>query len=358
MLDDQRVARHLAARAAARPGRPRGNRGCARLVASLVKREARAPHGDPGAVPDPALQRARRARRPARALPRRARSAPAALRAARRRVALRPPRPRRAQLRPRRPLARAQPRRLGRCGASGPTRSPSAAGTSPRSGSRSRTARTRRVPLLVWIESTARDARSRRVLELRDARWCARGAGAFVPGRRRPSTSRSLGVRARRDRAERDRRVDLRAAAVDRADRTRAARSSTSAGSIREKGLDTLLEAFRGRPRRARPRRLGSGGGTAARAAGASVRFDGPLDRDELVALLRRRRRVRPALPLRAVGHGAERGGALQADAARRRLGGAPAAHVHGRLHALLREPRRASTPRASRTRCSRSPAR
>ena len=48
--------------------------------------------------------------------------------------------------------------------------------------------------------------------------------------------------------------------------------------------------------------------------------------------------------------------GSLQADAPRGRLGGAPAAHVHGRLHALLRDGCSTSTPRAGRTRCSRSP--
>jgi glycosyltransferase involved in cell wall biosynthesis len=143
--------------------------------------------------------------------------------------------------------------------------------------------RLRRIPLLVWVESTARDARSgSRALTLaRDA--MARGAaGAFVPGRASAEYARSLGLEL----------VELAPnavdvsifgrAAVDRSGRARC--TFLYVGRLDpEKGVDTLLEAFRSLPGELV---LVGGGSDEPRLralADDRVRFEGPKDRDELV---------------------------------------------------------------------------
>jgi glycosyltransferase involved in cell wall biosynthesis len=144
--------------------------------------------------------------------------------------------------------------------------------------------RLRRVPLLVWIESTARDARSesRTLAFARDA--MARGAaGAFVPGRASADYARSLGVEL----------VELAPNAVDvsvfeRAAVDRGGRSSCTflyAGRLDpEKGVDTLLEAFRSVPGELVIVGRGSDEERLRALAGDRVRVEGPKDRDELVS--------------------------------------------------------------------------
>ena len=227
--------------------------------------EARAPHRDPGAVPDPALQRARRAastcacssspqRDPRRGVLRAARATSGASST----TSLPRPQLRRggrwlvlSRGRRLRELRRFRARR-GRA---------SAAGTSPRSGARSPTAEARRIPLLVWVESTARDARSRgaRRSSSRSARWCARATGVFVPGhgvgRVRALARRRAG--SDRDRAERRRRERLRAG------RGRAGPTGRLHVPLRRpaRSGEGARHAARGVPRRAgraRARRLGT----------------------------------------------------------------------------------------------------
>ena len=146
--------------------------------------------------------------------------APVVLRPARARVALRARRacPGRSLQRGGRWLVLSHGARRS-CGASRPTRSASAAGTSPPSGARSPTAKTRRIPLLVVgrvrLHATTRSGRAPLELAKRDARACV--DGFFVPGQASADYVRSLGVEPdRRDRAERGRRVRLRRRRVDR----------------------------------------------------------------------------------------------------------------------------------------------
>ena len=145
----------------------------------------------------------------------------------------------------------------------------------------------RRRPLVVWVESTARDARS----EARPLAW-ARAAmvraadGFFVPGSASLEYVRALGVPRER--------IEVAPNAVDAAvfaaaDVDRSARDSCTffyAGRFDpEKGLDTLLRAFERVPGRLV---LAGGGGEEARLrelAGDRVRFAGAVDRDGLVPL-------------------------------------------------------------------------
>ena len=117
--------------------------------------------------------------------------------------------------------------------------------------------RLRRVPLLVWIESTARDARSESRILARARDAMVRGAaGAYVPGSASAEYARSLGVEL----------VEIAPNAIDASVFERAAVDRSGrpgftvlyAGRLDpEKGLDTLIAAFRRRARRARPDRLG-----------------------------------------------------------------------------------------------------
>jgi glycosyltransferase involved in cell wall biosynthesis len=143
--------------------------------------------------------------------------------------------------------------------------------------------RLRRVPLLVWVESTARDARSdAKALGLARRLMVEGASGAFVPGRASAEYARSLGLdlvetapnavdaeifeRAVVDRSERDGSMFLYVGRLDA-----------------EKGLETLLEAFRDVP--GRLVLVGSGGDEARLRdlADERVTFAGPRDRDEVV---------------------------------------------------------------------------
>lgn len=147
--------------------------------------------------------------------------------------------------------------------------------------------RLRRIPLLVWIESTARDARSEaRPLALARALMVRAASGAYVPGTAAAEYARSLGVEL----------VEVAPNAIDAAIFERAAvdRSGRDgctflyAGRLDpEKGLDTLLEAFHEVP--GELLLVGQGGDEARLRglAGDRVRFEGPKDRDELVACYR-----------------------------------------------------------------------
>ena len=148
--------------------------------------------------------------------------------------------------------------------------------------------RLRRVPLLVWIESTARDARSEaRALAGARRAMVTAAAGAFVPGTASAEYARALGV------AE----IELAPNAVDgavfaRADVDRSSRASCTfvyAGRLdAEKGVDVLLEAVRDVPGELVV--VGSGPEEERLRARApeGVRFLGPLDRDDLVDELSR----------------------------------------------------------------------
>jgi glycosyltransferase involved in cell wall biosynthesis len=143
--------------------------------------------------------------------------------------------------------------------------------------------RARRIPLLVWIESTARDDRSdARPLALARNAMVRGAAGAFVPGRASAEYARSLGVE----------RVEIAPNAVDAAIFERAAVDRSGRDTCTflyvgrldpEKGLDTLLEAFRDVP--GELVLVGSGRDEERLRALApeNVHFEGPKDRDELV---------------------------------------------------------------------------
>jgi glycosyltransferase involved in cell wall biosynthesis len=143
--------------------------------------------------------------------------------------------------------------------------------------------RVRRIPLLVWIESTDRDARSdSRLLGLARRAMVGGATGAYVPGRASAEYARSLGI-------------DLVVTApnaidahvFDRAAVDRTGRQTCTflyVGRLDpEKGVDTLLEAFADVD--GELVLVGSGRDEARlRAlAPAGVRFAGALDRDGVV---------------------------------------------------------------------------
>jgi glycosyltransferase involved in cell wall biosynthesis len=142
----------------------------------------------------------------------------------------------------------------------------------------------RRIPLLVWVESTARDARSKAIpLELAKRALVRSASGFFVPGRASADYVRGLGVP--------DDRIAVAPNAVD-ADLFAAAAGPRDGGPCRflyvgrldpEKGLDVLLAAFRRVP--GELVLVGGGSEEAALREQASerVRFVGQLDRDEVV---------------------------------------------------------------------------
>jgi glycosyltransferase involved in cell wall biosynthesis len=143
--------------------------------------------------------------------------------------------------------------------------------------------RARRIPLLVWIESTLGDARSEaRPLALARRAMVRGAAGAFVPGRASAEYAGSLGVRS----------IGLAPNAIDAAifeqaaiDRSgRAGCTFLYAGRLDpEKGLDTLLAAFRDVPGELALVGGGSEEERLRKLAPERVRFEGPKDRDELV---------------------------------------------------------------------------
>ena len=147
--------------------------------------------------------------------------------------------------------------------------------------------RLRRIPLLLWIESTARDARSEaRPLALARGAMVRGAAGAYVPGTAAAEYARSLGVELVETAPNAIDASVFEGAAVDRSSRN--ACTFLYAGRLDpEKGLDTLLEAFRDVP--GELVLVGDGGDEQRlRAlAGDRVRFEGAKDRDELVDFYR-----------------------------------------------------------------------
>jgi glycosyltransferase involved in cell wall biosynthesis len=143
--------------------------------------------------------------------------------------------------------------------------------------------RVRRVPLLVWIESTARDARSEaRALALARRVMVSGAAGAFVPGRAAADYARSLGL----ERVEiAPNAIDtgvFAAAAVDRSARETC--TFLYVGRLdREKGLDVLLRAFEEVPGRLVLVGTGADEQRLRAVASERVEFAGARDRDELV---------------------------------------------------------------------------
>jgi glycosyltransferase involved in cell wall biosynthesis len=144
----------------------------------------------------------------------------------------------------------------------------------------------RRIPLLVWIESTAREERSgARTLAIARAAMARAGAGAFVPGTASAEYARSLGIEL----------VETAPNAVDAGvfDVERRPHDGCVflyVGRLDpEKAVDRLLEALAGVP--AELLVVGSGSEEAslrARAtrladvAGVKATFLGAIDRDEL----------------------------------------------------------------------------
>ncbi len=165
-------------------------------------------------------------------------------------------------------------------------------------------ARLLRAPLVAWVESTARDARSGGgALERAKRAMIARCAGFLVPGRASQEYLESLGVPAER--------IEIAPNAVDVSifrDAVAAARAAEGRDGLRarlgvppegclvlavgrlapEKGIDVLLAAARTLETAGSAVQVAVVGGgpeeAALRAAApACVRFTGPLGRDELV---------------------------------------------------------------------------
>lgn len=143
--------------------------------------------------------------------------------------------------------------------------------------------RLRRVPLLVWIESTERDARSEaRPLAAARGGMVRGAAGAFVPGTASAAYARSLGVELVEVAPNAVDAAVFERAAVDR--RGRHGCTFLYAGRLDpEKGVDTLLEAFGDVPGRLVVVGDGADAGPLRAAADGRVRFAGALGRDELV---------------------------------------------------------------------------
>lgn len=145
--------------------------------------------------------------------------------------------------------------------------------------------RLRRIPLLVWIESTARDERSEaKPLALARKAMIRGAAGAYVPGTAAASYARALGVE----------RIEIAPNAVDASIFERAALDRSDrdgctflyAGRLDpEKGLDTLVEAFADVPGRLLLVGAGSDEERLRALADDRVRFESPRDRDGLVEL-------------------------------------------------------------------------
>jgi len=147
-------------------------------------------------------------------------------------------------------------------------------------------ARSRRIPLLVWIESTLRDARSEaRPLALARRAMVRGSAGAFVPGRASAEFARALGVP--------ERRIALAPNAIDasifaappRPNRNEACTFVYAGRLDPEKGLDVLLEAVRDVPGALLVAGAGPEEQRLRSLASERVRFLGPLGRDELAAV-------------------------------------------------------------------------
>ena len=156
-------------------------------------------------------------------------------------------------------------------------------------------ARVTRVPLVVWVESTARDERSGRpALELAKRAMLRAAAAALVPGvaaadyvvslgvpRERVAVAPNavdLGLFGARVAAERERRDALREElGLDRCTFLCVSRLS------REKGVDVLVRAFDGVPGELVVVGDGPDRELVRRLAGPSVRLVGRIERDELL---------------------------------------------------------------------------
>ncbi|MDQ5822480.1 MAG: glycosyltransferase family 4 protein [Actinomycetota bacterium] len=146
----------------------------------------------------------------------------------------------------------------------------------------------RRRKLVLWIESTARDARSEaRPLELAKRAMVRAANGYFVPGTAAKEYALSLGVPEGRL-VVAPNAVDASvygAAAVDRSGRESC--TFLYAGRLDpEKGLDTLLRAFRDVPGQLVIAGSGSDEERLRALADDRVRFSGPIGRAEIVRLL------------------------------------------------------------------------
>ena len=147
--------------------------------------------------------------------------------------------------------------------------------------------RARRIPLLVWVESTSRDVRPESPpLELAKRALIRGASGFFVPGRASADYVRSFGIP--------EERIALAPNAVDAGVFGRAAMDRRGhetctflyAGRLdAEKGLDVLLRAFSRVPGRLVIAGSGREEKRLRALADDRVRFSGPLDRDELVPL-------------------------------------------------------------------------
>jgi glycosyltransferase involved in cell wall biosynthesis len=144
--------------------------------------------------------------------------------------------------------------------------------------------RVRRVPSILWVESTGRDRRTGRLEPVKRA--LLRSVAAFiVPGEAARAYVESLGVPAAR--------IWVAPNAVDAGIFGSAARTRTdgpcrlvAVGRLaREKGLDTLLEAAEGLPVEIVLAGTGPEEARLRRMAGPNVTFLGQVARDELPAL-------------------------------------------------------------------------
>jgi glycosyltransferase involved in cell wall biosynthesis len=145
--------------------------------------------------------------------------------------------------------------------------------------------RARRLPLLVWVESTAREQRTGFApLELAKRVMIRGASGFFVPGRAAAEYVRSFGVEADRI-AVAPNAVDdsvFASAAVDRSGRSGC--TFLYVGRLdAEKGLDVLVRAFDRVPGELVLAGSGSEEGRLKQLASEDVRFVGPLDRDQLL---------------------------------------------------------------------------
>ena len=144
--------------------------------------------------------------------------------------------------------------------------------------------RVRRLPLLVWVESTARDARTEsRPLELAKRTMIGKAAGFFVPGSAARAYVRGFGVPEDLI-AVAPNAVDERVfapAAVDR--RGRSTCTFLYAGRLDpDKGLDVLLRAFADVPGELVLVGSGSEEAHLRSLAASRVHFRGALGRDAL----------------------------------------------------------------------------
>ena len=150
--------------------------------------------------------------------------------------------------------------------------------------------RARRIPFLVWVESTERDARpDSRPLEAAKRLMIRGASGFFVPGRASAEYVRSFGVP--------DDRIALAPNAADARVFERAVVNRTGRGMCTflyagrfdsEKGLDDLLRAFADVPGELLLAGSGPEEGQLRALADDRVRFLGPLDRDDLAAVYAR----------------------------------------------------------------------